>query len=36
MIKKRMEVEKAEKRKRIANVNKVNSGKKLNKKKFNF
>ncbi len=29
-----MEVEKAEKRKRIANVNKVNSGKKLNKKKI--
>ena len=34
MIKKRMEVEKVEKRKRTANVNKVSSGKKLNKKKF--
>ena len=33
MIKKRMEVEKVEKRKRTANVNKVSSGKKLNKKK---
>ena len=29
-----MEVEKVEKRKRTANVNKVSSGKKLNKKKF--
>ena len=34
MIKKRMEVEKVEKRKRTANVNKVSSGKKLNKKNF--
>ena len=35
MIKKRMEVEKVEKRKRTENVNKVSSGKKLNKKIFN-
>ena len=31
IIKKRIEVEKEEKRKRTASVNKVNSGKKLNK-----